>query len=102
LEVQVFPFNRAEILLLRSDLPHARASRLQSNAGHPVRLHGCKELSDPFAKVREATLALIGQPAKGKICNAINGIVDERRDIIEELKASAALDAGLVASAQSV
>jgi ferritin-like metal-binding protein YciE len=50
----------------------------------------------------EQVFEIIGRPAKGKICDAINGIIDEGKDIIKGFKGSAALDAGLVASAQSV
>jgi ferritin-like metal-binding protein YciE len=45
---------------------------------------------------------IINQPAKGKTCDAINGIIDESQEVIKEFKGSAALDAGLLASAQAV
>ena len=45
---------------------------------------------------------LIEQPARGKTCEAINGIADEAKDIMKEFKDSPALDAGLIASAQAV
>jgi ferritin-like metal-binding protein YciE len=50
----------------------------------------------------EKVFALIEQPAKGKTCDAINGIVDEGKEIMKEFRGSAALDAGLLAAAQAV
>ncbi len=44
----------------------------------------------------------LGENAKGKTCEAINGIVAEGEEIIKEYKGAPALDAGLVASAQAV
>src|SRR3978361_1019613 len=45
---------------------------------------------------------LIGAPARGKTCDAILGILEEGKEIMEEYKGTAALDAGLVSSAQAV
>ncbi|MBD8066743.1 ferritin-like domain-containing protein [Devosia sp. PTR5] len=45
---------------------------------------------------------LIGKPARGKTCDAILGIIEEGKEIMEEFKGSPALDAGLVSSAQAV
>ena len=45
---------------------------------------------------------MIDQPAKGKTCDAINGIIDESTEVMREFKGSPALDAGLLASAQAV
>jgi ferritin-like metal-binding protein YciE len=50
----------------------------------------------------EKVFELIDQPAKGKTCDAINGIVEESKEIIKEFRGSAALDAGLLAAAQAV
>ena len=50
----------------------------------------------------EQVFEIINQPAKGKTCDAINGIIDESQEVIKEFKGSAALDAGLLASAQAV
>jgi ferritin-like metal-binding protein YciE len=50
----------------------------------------------------EQVFALIEEPAKGKACDAINGIIDESKEIMTEFKGSPALDAGLLASAQAV
>ncbi|UZF95599.1 YciE/YciF ferroxidase family protein [Bosea sp. NBC_00550] len=45
---------------------------------------------------------LIGKAPRGKTCDAILGIIEEGRAIIEEFEGSPALDAGLVAAAQAV
>jgi ferritin-like metal-binding protein YciE len=50
----------------------------------------------------EQVFEIIGHPAKGKVCDAINGLIDEGKEIIKEFKGATALDAGLVASAQAV
>ncbi|MEH0070140.1 ferritin-like domain-containing protein [Pannonibacter sp. Pt2-lr] len=45
---------------------------------------------------------ILGKPARGKTCQAIEGILDEGEEVLESFKGSPALDAGLVASAQAV
>jgi ferritin-like metal-binding protein YciE len=45
---------------------------------------------------------ILGKPARGKTCPAIDGIVEEGLEILEEFKGSPALDAGLLAAAQAV
>ena len=45
---------------------------------------------------------LIGKRAQGKTCDAIEGIIAEGQEIMEEFKDSPALDAGLLAAAQAV
>jgi ferritin-like metal-binding protein YciE len=70
------------------------------------------ELKAAFEKHREQTeghverlqqvFELIGKRAQGKTCEAIQGIIAEGEEIIEEFKGTAALDAGLISSAQAV
>ena len=50
----------------------------------------------------QQVLDLIGRPARGKTCPAIDGIVEEGEEVMESFKGSAALDAGLLAAAQAV
>lgn len=45
---------------------------------------------------------LLGKPARGKPCEAINGITDEGAEIMKEFKGAPALDAGLLSAAQAV
>ncbi|TGQ28830.1 ferritin-like domain-containing protein [Mesorhizobium sp. M00.F.Ca.ET.216.01.1.1] len=44
----------------------------------------------------------LGRAARGKTCPAIDGILEEGAEILEEYKDAPALDAGLVGAAQSV
>jgi ferritin-like metal-binding protein YciE len=50
----------------------------------------------------ERVFALIREPARGKTCDAINGIVAESKEIMKEFKGSPVHDAGLLAAAQAV
>src|SRR5262249_13107205 len=50
----------------------------------------------------EHIFEMIEQPAKGKTCDAINGLIDESKEFMKVFKDSAALDASLVASAQAI
>ena len=50
----------------------------------------------------EQIFELLGKPARGKKCEAIEGIIDEGKDIMEQYADTPALDAGLLAAAQSV
>jgi len=45
---------------------------------------------------------IVGKRAVGKTCPAIDGIIEEGAEILDEYKGSAALDAGLLAAAQAV
>ena len=44
----------------------------------------------------------IGETARGKKCEAIEGILEEGNTILEEYRGSPALDAGLISAAQAV
>ena len=50
----------------------------------------------------EQVFEMLGKPARGKTCPAIDGIIDEGSEILEEYKGAPAIDAGLVAAAQAV
>jgi ferritin-like metal-binding protein YciE len=50
----------------------------------------------------EQVFSMIEQTPKGKTCDAINGLVDESKEIMTEFEGSPALDAGLLAVAQAV
>jgi ferritin-like metal-binding protein YciE len=71
-----------------------------------------EELRAAFEKHRDETEEQVGRleqvfelidvPARGKKCEAIDGIIEEGQEIIKEFKGSPALDAGLLAAAQAV
>ncbi|MBN9146937.1 MULTISPECIES: ferritin-like domain-containing protein [unclassified Nitrobacter] len=50
----------------------------------------------------ERIFELIEKPAKGKTCDAILGLLEEGKEVMEEYKGTEALDAGLLAAAQAV
>ena len=50
----------------------------------------------------EQIFELLGKSARGKTCDAIMGILEEGKEIMEEYKGTDALDAGLLAAAQAV
>jgi ferritin-like metal-binding protein YciE len=45
---------------------------------------------------------MLDKPARGKTCDAIVGILDEGKEIMDEYKGTDALDAGMLAAAQAV
>lgn len=45
---------------------------------------------------------MIGKRAQGKTCDAIEGIISEGEEIMDEFKNTAAVDAGLISAAQAV
>jgi ferritin-like metal-binding protein YciE len=71
-----------------------------------------EELAAAFEKHREETegqverltqvFDIFGKRAQGKTCPAIDGILEEGEEILEEFEGAPALDAGLVAAAQAV
>jgi ferritin-like metal-binding protein YciE len=50
----------------------------------------------------ERVFEILGKSPRGKTCDAILGILDEGKEIMEEYKGTQALDAGLAAAAQAV
>jgi ferritin-like metal-binding protein YciE len=50
----------------------------------------------------EQIFRLLDVPARGKTCDAIEGILDEGKEIMTEYRGCEALDAGLLAAAQAV
>ncbi|HEV7878138.1 ferritin-like domain-containing protein [Bradyrhizobium sp.] len=50
----------------------------------------------------EQIFEILDKPARGKTCDAIQGILDEGKEIMDEYKGSEALDAGMLAAAQAV
>jgi ferritin-like metal-binding protein YciE len=50
----------------------------------------------------EQIFKVLGEEPKGKTCDAIMGILDEGKEVMDEYKGMPALDAGLLAAAQAV
>ncbi len=50
----------------------------------------------------EKVFEMLGKPARGKKCEAIEGIIEEGKEIMDDYADTPALDAGLLAAAQAV
>jgi ferritin-like metal-binding protein YciE len=50
----------------------------------------------------EQVFELLDKPPRAKTCDAIQGILDEGKEVMDEYKGCEALDAGLLAAAQAV
>jgi ferritin-like metal-binding protein YciE len=50
----------------------------------------------------EKIFEMLGKAARGKKCDAIEGIIDEGKEVMDEYVDTPALDAGLLAAAQAV
>jgi ferritin-like metal-binding protein YciE len=61
-----------------------------------------KDETDGQIERLQQVFELIGKRARGKTCAAIEGIIEEGEEILEEFKGTPALDAGLLAAAQAV
>ena len=70
------------------DLKAGFEKHLEETQGHVERL--------------EQIFELIDKPARGKTCEAILGILEEGKEIMDEFKGTKALDAGLISAAQAV
>jgi ferritin-like metal-binding protein YciE len=89
----------AEKQILRALPKMARAAQSpELKAGFEKHREQTEEHVDRLQQVFE----LIGKRAQGKTCEAIQGIIAEGEENIEEFKGSAAIDAGLISSAQAV
>jgi ferritin-like metal-binding protein YciE len=89
----------AEKQILRTLPKMARAA--QSEEGKASFLQHRDETQGQIERL-EQVFELLGKPARGKTCEAIQGIIAEGEEIMEEYKGSVALDAGLISSAQAV
>ena len=61
-----------------------------------------KDQTDGQIERLQQVFEIIGKPARGKTCDAIEGILAEGEEIMDEYKDNPALDAGLLAAAQAV
>ncbi len=61
-----------------------------------------KEETEGQVERLQQVFEIIGKRPRAKTCPAIDGIVEEGEEIMEEFKDSPALDAGLLAAAQAV
>ena len=61
-----------------------------------------KEQTEGHVERLQQVFELMDKRPQGKTCEAIEGIIAEGEEIMEEFKGSPALDAGLISSAQAV
>lgn len=50
----------------------------------------------------EQVFEIVGKPARGKTCQAMQGIIEEGKEVMEDFADSEALDAGLIDAAQAI
>lgn len=89
----------AEKQILKALPKMARAA--QSEEGKAGFLQHRDETQGQIERL-EQVFELLGKAARGKTCEAIQGIIAEGEEIMEEYKGSVTLDAGLISSAQAV
>ncbi|MEH2543029.1 MULTISPECIES: YciE/YciF ferroxidase family protein [unclassified Bradyrhizobium] len=89
----------AEKQILRA-LPKMAKAATSDNLRAAFEKH--HEETEAHVERLEEIFELLGKPARGKKCEAIEGIIDEGKDIMEQYADTPALDAGLLAAAQSV
>jgi len=61
-----------------------------------------REQTETHVERLQQVFDIASKPARGKTCDAILGIIEEGKEVIEDFGGSPALDAGLVSSAQAV
>jgi len=64
-------------------------------------MHHREETQGQIERLQKAFEAL-GKRARGQTCEAINGLIEEGEEVIEEFEAGPTRDAGIVAAAQAV
>lgn len=93
------------------DVLYAERKALQALRKH-IKAAKAPELKQAFETHREETQAqiervqqifeIMGKRATGKPCAAMDGLVEEGEEIMDEYKDSPASDAGLIAAAQAI
>lgn len=89
----------AERKILRT-LPKL-AKAVNSDELREAFLHHRDETEGQVERI-ERVFEIIAKPARGKTCDAIDGILEEGNGIMEDFKGTPALDAGILAGAQAV
>jgi ferritin-like metal-binding protein YciE len=89
----------AEKQILKALPKMARAA--QSEEGRSGFLQHRDETQGQIERL-EQVFELLGKSARGKTCEAIQGILAEGEEIMEDYKGTVTLDAGLISSAQAV
>lgn len=61
-----------------------------------------KDETEGHVERLQQVFEILGKQPRGKTCDAIEGIVSEGEEIMDDYKGTAALDAGLISAAQAV
>ena len=98
-------------LLTLKDIYHGEKQILRA-LPKMAKMASSQELKQAFEQHREETLGQVerleqvfeklGKRARGEPCEAIEGLVEEGKEIMEEVQDPEVLDAGLIAAAQAV
>ncbi|WP_438270284.1 ferritin-like domain-containing protein [Rubellimicrobium arenae] len=89
----------AERKALQALKKHARAAK-NPELKQSFELH--REETEGQVERLQRVFEIIGKRASGKTCAAMDGLVEEGEEIMEEYKDSPASDAGLLAAAQAI
>ncbi len=89
----------AERKILKA-LPKMKRAAQSENLKAAFEKH--REQTEGHVERLQQVFELLGKQPRGKTCDAIEGIISEGEEIIEEFSSTAALDAGLISAAQAV
>jgi ferritin-like metal-binding protein YciE len=89
----------AEKQILRALPKMAKAAKSQELR---QAFHTHREETEQQVERLEQVFELVGKPARGKPCQAMQGIIEEGKEVMEDFADSEALDAGLIDAAQAV
>src|SRR5690606_25351290 len=79
-----------------------KMARAASSADLKAAFEKHKDETEGHVERLQQVFDLLGKRAQGKTCPAIDGIIEEGEEIIDEVKGMPALDAGLISAAQAV
>lgn len=79
-----------------------KMARAASSADLKAAFEKHKHESEGHIERLQQVFEIVGKRAQGKTCPAIDGIIEEGEELIEEFKGTPALDAGLISAAQAV
>lgn len=89
----------AEKQILRA-LPKMAKSAQSNDLRHAFEIH--RNQTERHVERLEQVFEIIGKPARGKTCDAIVGILEEGKEIMDAFNNTEALDPGMLAAAQAV
>ena len=79
----------------------ASSSRIADASQQSIQVRDLKETEGQVKRL-EQVFQLLGEKPAGVECKAIQGIIEEGQEIVQEFGGGEALDAGLIAAAQAV